>query len=160
MCGLELGRADFVSRFFAPAISIDEDPVTGSAHCCLAPYWTEKLKKEPGTVLVAQQVRIAGAVEALCGFLCWHLLKGSCPPPPPPPPPPPAPFPCPLLPPYSLVFAWFGWRGAVWPDKREVWSVESATSWRTCCAGGTGSHCARWRVAPRGDATRTHHGRV
>lgn len=31
--------ADFVSRFFAPAVGIDEDPVTGSAHCCLAPYW-------------------------------------------------------------------------------------------------------------------------
>lgn len=37
---------DFVSRFFAPAIGIDEDPVTGSAHCCLGPYWYQKLKKE------------------------------------------------------------------------------------------------------------------
>jgi len=36
---------DFVSRFFAPAFGIDEDPVTGSAHCCLAPYWGGKLKK-------------------------------------------------------------------------------------------------------------------
>lgn len=35
--------ADFVSRFFAPAAGVDEDPVTGSAHCCLAPYWSEKL---------------------------------------------------------------------------------------------------------------------
>lgn len=34
---------DFVSRFFAPAVGIDEDPVTGSAHCCLAPFWSEKL---------------------------------------------------------------------------------------------------------------------
>jgi PhzF family phenazine biosynthesis protein len=34
---------DFVSRFFAPAAGVDEDPVTGSAHCCLAPYWSEKL---------------------------------------------------------------------------------------------------------------------
>ncbi|MGH9718521.1 MAG: PhzF family phenazine biosynthesis protein [Candidatus Acidiferrales bacterium] len=34
---------DFVSRFFAPAAGIDEDPVTGSAHCCLAPFWKEKL---------------------------------------------------------------------------------------------------------------------
>ncbi len=33
---------DFVSRFFAPAAGIDEDPVTGSAHCCLAPYWSKK----------------------------------------------------------------------------------------------------------------------
>lgn len=36
---------DFVSRFFAPAVGIDEDPVTGSAHCYLAPYWSEKLGK-------------------------------------------------------------------------------------------------------------------
>jgi len=44
---------DFVSRFFAPASGIDEDPVTGSAHCCLTPYWQEKLGKKP---LVARQV--------------------------------------------------------------------------------------------------------
>lgn len=37
---------DFVSRFFAPAAGIDEDPVTGSAHCCLAPYWSAKLGKQ------------------------------------------------------------------------------------------------------------------
>ena len=36
---------DFVSRFFAPAVGVNEDPVTGSAHCCLAPYWAEKLSK-------------------------------------------------------------------------------------------------------------------
>jgi len=34
---------DFVSRFFAPSVGIPEDPVTGSAHCCLAPYWAAKL---------------------------------------------------------------------------------------------------------------------
>ena len=34
---------DFVSRFFAPAVGIDEDPVTGSAHCALAPYWAKRL---------------------------------------------------------------------------------------------------------------------
>ena len=34
---------DFVSRFFAPRCGINEDPVTGSAHCCLAPYWSERL---------------------------------------------------------------------------------------------------------------------
>lgn len=33
------GKYDFVSRFFAPAVGVNEDPVTGSAHCCLAPYW-------------------------------------------------------------------------------------------------------------------------
>ncbi|KYO65501.1 PhzF family phenazine biosynthesis protein [Thermovenabulum gondwanense] len=37
---------DFVSRFFAPAVGINEDPVTGSAHCCLGPYWKEKLNKD------------------------------------------------------------------------------------------------------------------
>lgn len=36
---------DFISRFFAPALGIDEDPVTGSAHCCLGPYWAAKLGK-------------------------------------------------------------------------------------------------------------------
>ncbi|CAN0183189.1 unnamed protein product [Discosporangium mesarthrocarpum] len=37
------GGTDFESRFFAPRFGIDEDPVTGSAHCCLAPYWAKKL---------------------------------------------------------------------------------------------------------------------
>ncbi|HEY8749446.1 MAG TPA: PhzF family phenazine biosynthesis protein [Tepidisphaeraceae bacterium] len=36
---------DFVSRFFAPSVGIDEDPVTGSAHCCLAPFWAARLGK-------------------------------------------------------------------------------------------------------------------
>ncbi len=36
---------DFISRFFAPRLGIHEDPVTGSAHCLLAPYWAEKLQK-------------------------------------------------------------------------------------------------------------------
>ncbi len=36
---------DFVSRFFAPAVGVDEDPVTGSAHCCLAPFWGRRLGK-------------------------------------------------------------------------------------------------------------------
>jgi len=38
---------DFVSRFFAPNAGINEDPVTGSAHCALAPYWVKKLQKNP-----------------------------------------------------------------------------------------------------------------
>jgi len=37
---------DFVSRFFAPAVGVDEDPVTGSAHCCLAPFWSERLARD------------------------------------------------------------------------------------------------------------------
>lgn len=36
---------DFISRFFAPQLGVDEDPVTGSAHCLLGPYWAEKLGK-------------------------------------------------------------------------------------------------------------------
>ncbi len=46
-------EVDFVSRYFAPAVGIDEDPVTGSAHCSLAPYWQAKLGK---THFVAKQV--------------------------------------------------------------------------------------------------------
>ena len=38
-------RSDFVSRFFAPGIGVPEDPVTGSAHCTLTPYWAERLSK-------------------------------------------------------------------------------------------------------------------
>jgi PhzF family phenazine biosynthesis protein len=38
-------NCDFVSRFFAPALGVPEDPVTGSAHCTLIPYWAEKLGK-------------------------------------------------------------------------------------------------------------------
>ena len=38
-------RFDFVSRCFAPGVGIDEDPVTGSAHCCLGPYWSDRLGK-------------------------------------------------------------------------------------------------------------------
>lgn len=41
----EAADFDFVSRFFAPAVGVDEDPVTGSAHCCLAPFWSERFSK-------------------------------------------------------------------------------------------------------------------
>ncbi len=50
---------DFVSRFFAPALGINEDPVTGSAHCVLAPFWGERLGK---TALVGRQVSARGGV--------------------------------------------------------------------------------------------------
>ena len=40
------GRYDFVSRFFGPAVGVNEDPVTGSAHCALAPYWAAKLGRD------------------------------------------------------------------------------------------------------------------
>jgi PhzF family phenazine biosynthesis protein len=48
-------RFDFVSRFFGPAVGIDEDPVTGSAHCCLAPYWSERLGKSGMMAFQASQ---------------------------------------------------------------------------------------------------------
>lgn len=74
---------DFVSRYFAPAFGIDEDPVTGSAHCALAPYWAERLgrpaltarqvSKRGGTLEVAvdgDRVRLTGhAVTVLSGEL-------------------------------------------------------------------------------------------
>jgi PhzF family phenazine biosynthesis protein len=76
---------DFVSRFFAPAAGIDEDPVTGSAHCTLIPYWAEKLGKTEMSALQVsprigelqctlqpggQRVGIAGhAVEYLRGSI-------------------------------------------------------------------------------------------
>ena len=41
----EEAEIDFVSRFFAPQLGVDEDPVTGSAHCLLMPYWAKKLSK-------------------------------------------------------------------------------------------------------------------
>lgn len=50
---------DFVSRFFAPAVGVNEDPVTGSAHCCLAPYWSKRLGK---TEFVARQVSARGGI--------------------------------------------------------------------------------------------------
>ena len=37
---------DFVSRFFGPAVGVNEDPVTGSAHCCLGPFWTERIGRD------------------------------------------------------------------------------------------------------------------
>jgi predicted PhzF superfamily epimerase YddE/YHI9 len=46
---------DFVSRFFAPSVGIHEDPVTGSAHCCLAPYWQKKIKKNTLTAFQASE---------------------------------------------------------------------------------------------------------
>lgn len=44
---------DFVSRFFAPQAGINEDPVTGSAHCCLAPFWAGRLQKKEMTAFQA-----------------------------------------------------------------------------------------------------------
>lgn len=56
---------DFVSRFFAPAVGINEDPVTGSAHTMLIPYWAKQLNK---TEMVAKQVSERGGI-----IHCHHL---------------------------------------------------------------------------------------
>jgi predicted PhzF superfamily epimerase YddE/YHI9 len=48
---------DFVSRFFAPALGVPEDPVTGSAHCTLTPYWAARLGK---STMSARQVSARG----------------------------------------------------------------------------------------------------
>jgi PhzF family phenazine biosynthesis protein len=53
---------DFVSRFFAPAAGINEDPVTGSAHCCLGPYWQKRLKKD---FFTAYQASARGGIVRL-----------------------------------------------------------------------------------------------
>jgi predicted PhzF superfamily epimerase YddE/YHI9 len=50
---------DFVSRYFAPAFGIDEDPVTGSTHCCLAPFWSSRLGKSS---FLARQISARGGV--------------------------------------------------------------------------------------------------
>jgi len=55
-------KVDFVSRFFAPGAGIDEDPVTGSAHSQLIPFWSEKLGKNE---LHALQLSARGG-ELLC----------------------------------------------------------------------------------------------
>jgi PhzF family phenazine biosynthesis protein len=57
---------DFVSRFFAPGVGVPEDPVTGSAHCTLIPYWASRLEREdPGAQLHARQISARGG-ELFC----------------------------------------------------------------------------------------------
>ncbi len=67
-------KADFVSRYFAPSYGIPEDPVTGSTHCTLAPYWAQRLGK---TSLHALQVSERGG-EMWCEVKHDRvILKGS-----------------------------------------------------------------------------------
>jgi PhzF family phenazine biosynthesis protein len=73
---------DFVSRFFAPGAGINEDPVTGSAHCSLGPYWKERLGKED---LLAYQASARGGVvrvgvrgsRVLLGGQARTVLRGE-----------------------------------------------------------------------------------
>ena len=71
----EAAQVDFVSRFFAPGSGIAEDPVTGSAHCILAPYWAKRLGKQS---LKARQVSARGG-ELVCTLDGDRVgLTGSC----------------------------------------------------------------------------------
>jgi PhzF family phenazine biosynthesis protein len=73
---------DFVSRFFAPWAGINEDPVTGSAHCCLGPYWRDRLGKSE---FVAYQASARGGVvhvrvtneRTLLGGKAVTILRGE-----------------------------------------------------------------------------------
>ena len=56
------GPVDFSCRFFGPNIGIDEDPVTGSAFCGLAPYWQQRLGRKNGEEMVAHQASERGGV--------------------------------------------------------------------------------------------------
>jgi len=71
----EMNECDFVSRYFAPNFGIDEDPVTGSAHCLLAPYWAGILDK---TSLQARQISPRGG-NLICEVQKDRtVLTGSC----------------------------------------------------------------------------------
>lgn len=73
---------DFVSRFFAPAVGVDEDPVTGSAHCCLGPFWSKKSGKNSFVALQVSQrggivrVRVDGD-RVYLGGKAVTVLKGE-----------------------------------------------------------------------------------
>lgn len=66
-------KYDFVSRFFAPAQGIDEDPVTGSAHTMLIPYWSDIIGKKE---LIAKQVSKRGGI-LYCHYLGERVLIGG-----------------------------------------------------------------------------------
>jgi PhzF family phenazine biosynthesis protein len=75
-------RFDFVSRFFAPGVGVNEDPVTGSAHCSLGPYWGERLGKEEMTAFQASsrggvvRVRLSGE-RVILGGHAVAVFKGE-----------------------------------------------------------------------------------
>ncbi|EPJ44589.1 MAG: hypothetical protein OFPI_39620 [Osedax symbiont Rs2] len=66
-CADSSGQYDFISRYFAPWVGIDEDPVNGSSHCALTPYWSQRLAK---TNLTARQASVRG------GDLSLQLVGG------------------------------------------------------------------------------------
>lgn len=76
------GNLDFISRYFAPGAGIEEDPVTGSAHCCLGPYWQSRLNKKDLTGYQASargglvKVKVQGDRVVLSGKAVT-VLKGE-----------------------------------------------------------------------------------
>ena len=68
-------QVDFVSRFFAPRFGVDEDPVTGSAHCCLTPFWASRLEK---SVLTARQLSRRGGELEVEHAGDRVKLRGTC----------------------------------------------------------------------------------
>ena len=64
---------DFVSRFFAPNAGVPEDPVTGSAHCTLIPYWSQRLSKSE---LIARQISKRGG-ELFCRYMGDRVAIGG-----------------------------------------------------------------------------------
>ncbi|MDH3818203.1 MAG: PhzF family phenazine biosynthesis protein [Myxococcales bacterium] len=68
-------QVDFVSRFFAPRFGVDEDPVTGSAHCCLTPFWASRLDK---SVLTARQLSRRGGELEVEHAGDRVKLRGTC----------------------------------------------------------------------------------
>lgn len=78
----EVGGYDFVSRFFAPRVGVPEDPVTGSAHCALAPFWAARLGRDELTGYQASrrggtvQVRVAGD-RVMLGGQAVTVMRGE-----------------------------------------------------------------------------------
>jgi PhzF family phenazine biosynthesis protein len=70
----DLPEFDFISRYFAPWVGIDEDPVTGSAHACLGPYWHKRLDK---TRMKAYQASRRGGLIGVEITACRVLLSGQ-----------------------------------------------------------------------------------
>jgi PhzF family phenazine biosynthesis protein len=76
------GEYDFLSRFFAPGSGVDEDPVTGSSHCCLGPYWASRLGKNE---MLAYQASARGGVvrvrvdgdRVMLGGRAYTVLRGE-----------------------------------------------------------------------------------
>ena len=68
-------NCDFVSRFFAPRLGVDEDPVTGSAHCALAPFWAARLNK---SALTARQISERGGELRLQVLGERVEIRGGC----------------------------------------------------------------------------------